>query len=323
MTTDSPTRVLVCGATFGAVYARACALHPALECVGVVTRGAAPGIALAARLGVPHLTRDQALTLDPLPDVAAVVLRSPLLGGAAVDVATSFLQAGVTTVVEQPVALADIKALTAAAREGGAGFRVGNLYANLPAVRAFLDRIAEIPRQEILGVRASAHVSALYPLAATLTRLASGGRVRVTSAGQGVAVGVLGRTPLTVTVNTFTQPGHSDGHVPKLFGVAVETTSGEVNLLSPAGPVIETAALVFGDTDARGLPHMRGDTTVREVAPATAASPGDWVADAWASAVAMDLRDFGIEQRELATHATAATNWAALTATLRSGPGQE
>lgn len=110
-------------------------------------------------------------------------------------------------------------------------------------------------------------------MATTLTTLTQGAKISIATNGHHMAGGVIGRISLAISVNTYTRADGSDGNVSKLFSVAVETTSGEISLTSPAGPVLGTTALIFDDTDLWSLPLLDGDSTVSEISGAVMTSP--------------------------------------------------
>jgi thiazolinyl imide reductase len=238
-----PLRVVVCGTTFGQFYLAALAARRAeFELVGVLSRGSAQSVACARRAGVPLFT-DPA-QLPEAVDIACVVVRSGVTGGAGSELARRLLARGVHVLQEQPVHHDDLAACLQAARRHGVVYLLGDLYVHLPPVRRFVAAARSLlPRRPARHIDASCAIQVAFPLFHILGEVL--GRVRpwhLAAAPKAtgpcsVLTGQVGSTPVTVTVHHEIDPDDPDNHLALLQQITISTDAGRLGLADTHGPV--------------------------------------------------------------------------------------
>ncbi|MEU6701233.1 Gfo/Idh/MocA family oxidoreductase [Pseudonocardia sp. NPDC046786] len=242
-----PTRVVVCGATFGRAYVDAVLRDPArFTLAGVLGRGGSSSRAAAEHAGVPWWT-----DVDQVPDdvdVAAVVVRSGVVGGQGTELARALLARGVHVVQEQPLHHDEVAGNLRAARGGGATFVLGDPYPHLPAVRRFVAAAAAArAADDIVFVDAACAVQVAFPLLHVLG--AALGSLRPWRFGAPaepvhpddplrVMSGQLGGVPLSLRVQTEMDADDPDNHLLRLITITIGTTAGNLTLLDAHGPVV-------------------------------------------------------------------------------------
>jgi pyochelin biosynthesis protein PchG len=156
-------KVVVVGATFGAVYAEALAApHSPVELVGLVSTGSSASAELADRLSVP-LYAD----LGSLPgvDAAFVVVRSGVVGGDGAQICEQLLARGIHVMQEQPVHADEILSLLRLAKANSALYAVNDFYSRIAPMRQFvLAAQALDTRAPIRYVHARSAIHVAYPL---------------------------------------------------------------------------------------------------------------------------------------------------------------
>ncbi|MBE1603893.1 Gfo/Idh/MocA family oxidoreductase [Actinopolymorpha pittospori] len=236
-------RVVVCGTTFGQFYLAALpALRPAFELVGILSRGSAQSAACAERAGVPLFT-DPA-QLRGRVDVACVVVRSGVTGGAGSDLARELLALGIHVLQEQPVHHDDVAGCVQAARRHGVVYLLGDLYVHLPPVRRFVAAARGLlARRPARQVDARCAIQVAFPLVHILGEAL--GTIRpwgLTAAPEPsgpsrVLTGHLGDTPLTAIVHHEIDPDDPDNHLPLLQQISISTDAGRLCLTDTHGPL--------------------------------------------------------------------------------------
>lgn len=246
-------RVIVCGTTFGQFYLSALAgLPEEFELVGVLAKGSTRSTECAERYGVPLFTDPEELP-DGI-DLACVVLRSGVMGGAGTDLALSLLRRGVHVVQEQPVHHDDLVACLREARRRGVHFRVGDLYARLPAVRRFSAAArALLARQPAVHVDAACSVQVAFPLLHILGDALGAvrpWRIALPDGADGpfsVLTGQIAGVPLTLRVHNQVDPADPDNHLHLLHQATIGTAGGRLTLCDTHGPVTWTPRLHVPD----------------------------------------------------------------------------
>lgn len=295
-------RVVVVGTTFGQFYLAALArMTDRFEVVGVLARGGERSRACAARAGVPLYTEIGSLPRDV--DVACVVVRSGVMGGAGSELAATLLARGVHVVQEQPVHHDDVVANVRAARAHGVHYRVGDLYAHLPEVRRFL-RAARVllAEREARYVDAACSMQVAFPLAHLLD--ATFGRVRpwrLTAAGHdgqapfATLVGAVAGVPLTLRVHNEVDPADPDNHIHLLHRITVGTDAGGLSLTDTHGPVLWNPRLHVPDPvkeafdfDHDGSRHL-GEPSAVVLGPPHPPSFRHTLSRTWPEAIGADL----------------------------------
>ncbi|MFI6350422.1 Gfo/Idh/MocA family oxidoreductase [Streptomyces sp. NPDC050560] len=298
----SVLRTVVCGTTFGQFYLAALARLPGqFEIAGVLAAGGARSVDCAARHGVP-LYRD----VDELPDdvdLACVVVRSGVLGGAGTELALRLLRRGIHVVQEQPVHHEDLAACLREARAHGVRYRLGDLYPRLPEVRRFTEAArAARTRQPITYVDAACASQVAFPLLHILGEALGTTRPWALDAvdhGEeapfAALTGTIGGAPLTLRVHNQVDPDDPDNHLPLLHQVTIGTAGGRLTLTDPHGPVLWSPRLHIPrsvrdrfDFDADDTRHL-GDPATTLLDPAAPADLRRQLSEVWPTAIGEDL----------------------------------
>ncbi|WP_168200669.1 Gfo/Idh/MocA family oxidoreductase [Allokutzneria sp. NRRL B-24872] len=238
-------KVLVCGTTFGQSYLAAIAqLAGNFELAGVLGRGSERSVATAHRAGVPLYT-----AVDQLPDdidLACVVVRSSSMGGPGSELARELLARGINVLQEQPVHHDDLAESLRVARRNNVTYRLGDLYAQLPAARRFVAAARELGRP--LYVDAVCGVQVSFPLLHVIGDAL--GTVRPWSFTKlmdgepfSVVGGQIGGVPVTLRVQNQINPDDPDNHMHVLHRITIGTDSGTLTLNDAHGPVSWTPRL--------------------------------------------------------------------------------
>jgi len=293
-------RALVCGSTFGQFYLNALAARPdAFEIVGLLGRGSARSRDCARRFGVP-LFRDPAELPEGL-DLACVVVRSAVLGGAGGALAHDLLGRGIAVVQEQPVHHDDLAQALRLAHHRGVPFRLGNLYLHLPAVRRFIAAARAARREQeplFLDVACASQVA--FPMLQILAEALGGLRpwslTALTRAEDGpfqLVGGRLGGIPLTLRVQNEVDPADPDNHLHLLHRLLLGFPGGTLALADTHGPLLwhprlHVPATVKDRLDFAAAPDL-AEPASQPLAEPAPPSLGHQLADVWPRAIGADL----------------------------------
>ncbi|MFF2505875.1 Gfo/Idh/MocA family oxidoreductase [Streptomyces sp. NPDC058067] len=248
-----PLRTVVCGTVFGRFYLDALRPSPpGFELAGVLASGSARSRACAEEYGVPYYTG-----VDQLPDdidVACVVVRSAVAGGAGSELARALLARGVHVLQEQPAHPDELAACLRLARAHGVQYRLNSFYPHVAPVRSFLTRARTLRSlRESLYADAACSSQVLFPLLDILGRALGGlgpwafadpAPVPAVRAATGAAVpfrllhGAVAGVPLTLRVQNQLDPGDPDNHAHLLHRVTLGTDAGALTLADTHGPVL-------------------------------------------------------------------------------------
>ncbi|MEU7633168.1 Gfo/Idh/MocA family oxidoreductase [Nocardia sp. NPDC049220] len=234
-----PTAVLV-GGTFGAVYAEALtSLNSPVELVGILGTGAGPARDLAHRLGLPLYTDPNAL--GPV-DIALVVVRSGVVGGAGARISAELLERGIHVLQEQPVHADEIVELLRVAAQHGVRYGVNDFYSALAPVRRFVGAAQLLAaRTPVRYVQARSAVQVVYPLFTMLADLVPAltpARVEILPPTPGAFdTGriTLGDIPVDLLIDNQLCPSDPDNYVRLMHEVTVGTDAGELVLTHTHG----------------------------------------------------------------------------------------
>ncbi|WP_158300682.1 Gfo/Idh/MocA family oxidoreductase [Chromobacterium sp. ATCC 53434] len=244
--TDRRIKTVVCGATFGQAYLAGIEQLPeSFELTGMLARGSAHAQDCARRRGVP-LYR----SVDELPadiELACVVVRAGIVGGAGGELAQALLARGVHVLQEHPLHAEELAACLHAAKRAGRQYRLNSFYPDVEPVANFIAaarRALAVRRPCYVDAACSVHV--LYPLLDIIGRAL--GRLRPWSfqvhrvdgaAGPFTCVsGQLGGVPLTLRVQNQLDPRDPDNHTLLLHRIELGTTGGTLRLDDTHGHVI-------------------------------------------------------------------------------------
>lgn len=277
-------KVVVCGTAFGQVYLEGLRhLEAKYELVGVHARGSARSEACAEHYGVPLLT-----DLDDVDaDVACVIVRGGLLGGAGSDMALRLMARGVHVLQEHPLHHDELAACLAQARKSGVIYQLNTFYADLPAVRRFLAAAHELTvERPPVCIDAMTGFQVAYALldiiGAVLGRLRpysfSAAPHDGTSRPFRSLDGRIGGVPVTIRIENRIDPADPDSRTRMLHRISVGTDSGDLTLVTSVGPIVWSArpGIPGQVRDAgaaplfAGLPLSGGGASARVIGPATA-----------------------------------------------------
>jgi pyochelin biosynthesis protein PchG len=240
-------RVLVCGTTFGQAYLNGLAAAPAqFELAGILARGSAFARACADTRGVPLYTSVEQLPDDL--DMACVVVRSGVVGGAGADIAQALLARGIHVIQEQPVHHDELTRLLRTARETGRHYRLNGFYPDVAPVARFIAAsrfVLEHSAARFVDAACSVHV--MYPLLDILGQAL--GQLRpwsfalqpIADAERGPFSSVTGRiggVPLTLRVQNEFDPADPDNHIHLFHQIALGTDAGTLTLTNTHGQLL-------------------------------------------------------------------------------------
>ena len=169
----SRLRAVVCGTTFGRLYAAGVRLRSSrYELAGILSRGSEQSRQFSQDQGVPLCTE-----IDDLPehDMALVVVRSGVVGGDGARLAQRFLSSGKHVAMEHPIDKRDAVACYREASMAGCGFLVNTFYRHSSTIRTYL-RMVEVLRARfgIIQVEAECSIHFLYSMLDIIGRIADG-----------------------------------------------------------------------------------------------------------------------------------------------------
>ncbi|AMB87603.1 oxidoreductase [Pseudomonas agarici] len=144
-----PLKVLVVGAKFGEWYLNSFLVtQPGLQLAGLLANGSPRARALANAFGVPLYTDLAQLPADL--DLACVVVRSGVVGGAGAQLTENLLQRGLHVIQEHPVHPDEIARHQQLAISLGRQYRVNSFYPHTEAGRCWIDTARRV-RQLLTG----------------------------------------------------------------------------------------------------------------------------------------------------------------------------
>jgi thiazolinyl imide reductase len=154
-------RAIVCGATFGALYAQALLREETpYKLAGIVGRGHHQSESLAKKLGVKRLAQNECV--KGTAELACVVVRSGLLGGNGSDIAQYMLSCGMDVIQEHPLHERELVENIRWARKYGQCYYLNTFYDQLTSVRQTL---SEIRKLMVLGSLGHVEITCAYQVA--------------------------------------------------------------------------------------------------------------------------------------------------------------
>lgn len=249
-------RVLVCGTTFGQVYLEALqAPGIPFKLAGILAQGSQRSRSCSAFYAVPLFTSVE--ELPPDIDVACVVVRSSLLGGAGTELAQSLMARGVHVLQEHPVHHDELAACLRQAHRWRVQYHLNSFYPHLSPVRRFL-RAAQslVLNHRASYIHAACSLQVSYALLDIL-RIALG-KVRPWSFAAASELpdihsmlpeqipfkginGVFAGVPLSLQIQNQIHPTDPDDYSYLLHRITLGTEAGELTLVSTHGPLIWSA----------------------------------------------------------------------------------
>jgi len=265
-------RAVVCGTRFGQVYLEAFR-NPDIpvRLAGILANGSDRSRACARHYGVPLFTSPEQIPGDV--DIACVVVRGGLLGGAGADLAIALMQRGLHVLQEHPLHADELAACLRQARTSGVVYHVNSFYVHIEPVRRFLAAVRELTAtQRVLWVDAACGFQLAYSLLDLLGQALGGVRPFAFAAPPDTGVaqrlteldvpfrsldGVLAGVPVTLRVQNQMDPADPDGQAHLMHRATIGTEGGNLTLVSTHGPVVWSGRPDFprvGEADAQ--PHF-------------------------------------------------------------------
>ncbi|WP_277212240.1 Gfo/Idh/MocA family oxidoreductase [Isoptericola croceus] len=292
--TPQPRSVVVCGSRFGRFYAAAVDRHPALRLVAILGRGSVASRELAARYDVPLVG---SVADCPPTDLACVAVGSTIQGGAGSEIATAWMERGVSVVQEHPVHPRELADLLRTARRTGTSYRMNLHYRWVDPAPEFLAATARLrARQEPVFADVVTPVHLLLPVLDLLAgaigaaRPATAGDVLPERGGSPFTVMTLtlGGVPVTLRVQNQLCPTDRDNHTVCWPRIAVGFPAGVLTLADLHGPVEWAPRWQLGG-------GTGPQTATDEPTVSTTGAPGTFdevFADRWPTALSRVLDEF-------------------------------
>ncbi|MGE8655506.1 MAG: Gfo/Idh/MocA family oxidoreductase [Achromobacter sp.] len=305
-TRPSRLRAVVCGTTFGQTYLNGLTSLPEhFELAGILARGSPFARACAERHRVPLYTAVE--QLPPAIDLACVVVRSGVVGGAGTALAKALLERGVHVLQEQPVHHDELASLLRLARKAGCQYRLNGFYPDVAPVARFIAAARHVlGKRRALFLDAACSIHVLYPLIDIIGQALGGLRpwffvlqsVAESDAGPFTCVsGRLGGVPLTLRVQNQLDPRDPDNYIHLFHQIALGTDGGTLTLVDSHGQLLWHPRMHLerrgdGVIDLSAEHQAVSLSVSSTIGPAAAPSYHQVFNEYWAKAVARGLLRF-------------------------------
>lgn len=248
-------KVLICGTRFGQFYIEALRQWgDDIEIVGVLAGGSRRSIECAHYYGIPLYTR-----IEDIPaqiDLACMVIKSEVLGGKGTEIARSLMNKKISVLMEQPLHHQELAECLKCAKKNGVLFALGNLYANLPAVRNFINNANKIvSRQKILYVNIDFATQVSYPLIQILGEVLPSlrpwqniGVINTITPFQ-TLVARIKDVEVTFRAHNEVDKNDGDGDLHLLHQMTIGFPAGRLMLVDTHGPVLWLPKIHFPETN--------------------------------------------------------------------------
>ncbi|TWH46108.1 Gfo/Idh/MocA family oxidoreductase [Sporomusa sp. KB1] len=244
---EKPLRVVVCGTTFGRVYLRGIAQMPEeFELAGILARGSSHSARCAEEYHVPLYTDiDQLANVGV--DMACVVVRSTVGGGAGTELANDLLLRGIHVLQEYPVHHNDVVKCLRSARKATCSYRINSFYPELDTVRSFILTARQaLQKSKAVYIDAACSLQVLFPLVDILGQSLGGFRPwSFLLASNPVSEdpfcslsGQIRGIPVSLRVQNQINPADPDNHTHLLHRIVLGTNSGSLMLTDTHGFVL-------------------------------------------------------------------------------------
>lgn len=237
-------KTIVCGVGFGQFYLEALQLiRDEVKLIGILSNGSEKSKECAKYYGVDLYTDIKEVPSDI--DLACIVVKSEIMGGQGVDLAIEFLQRKVNVILEHPVCHKNIAKCMKTAREHNVFFKVGDLYANLPSVKKYMDctkELYKIHKPQYIEIQCSTRV--LFPMVHILSKLLpSISPIKVVSCTKGLGIyqiisGTIGKIPFLLKANNELNVNEPDSYIREFHRFSIDVQGGRLTLTDTHGPVI-------------------------------------------------------------------------------------
>ncbi|MTI60080.1 MAG: thiazolinyl imide reductase [Firmicutes bacterium] len=239
-------RVIVCGTTFGRMYLRAIEqLNSKFKLVGILARGSSHSVECAKKYNVPLYTDIEEISKENA-DLACVVVRSAVVGGAGTDIAKRLLKKGIHILIEQPVHLSDMTDCLRIAKKSSSFYRINSFYPELESVKTFIDMTKQILKEsKPLFVDAYCSIQVLFPMVDILGQILGGFRPwkfqKNSKQDNGpftMLTGEIKDVPISLRVQNQMNPEDPDSNFLLLHRVILVTDRGTLIMTDSNGMVI-------------------------------------------------------------------------------------
>lgn len=245
-------KVLVCGTGFGQYYLKAIEnLGGEVELVGILSHGSERSAQWADRLSVSLYTSLE--QLDKLKiDIACVVVKSEIVGGAGTEMTKYFLNRGIHVFQEHPMHYDTYAECIKLARKNHCYYVMNTFYPFLRSVNMFLKTIEGLKKDsEINYIRAECGIQVLYPMIDILGRI--GGNINSLKIDRdlfdkrqipfAIVRGTVVKIPFILLIKNEMDTQNVESNIALLHQINVNTSSGNLTLTDVHGQVVWTPVI--------------------------------------------------------------------------------
>lgn len=239
-------KVIVCGTTFGRVFMQSIKAMPdKFQLVGIVARGSAQAAKCAAEYDVPLINNIDNIDKDKV-DIACVIIRSAIAGGAGTDIANKLLSKGINVIQEFPVHQSELGECLRTARYSNCYYEVDGFYADVESPRNFIKAANQIlTKSQPIYIDAACSLQMLYPMIDILGKALGSFRpwsfqlLSPPQEGQFCNFGgQISGIPLFLRVQNQINPKDPDNHMHVMHRITIGTNSGNLQLTDTHGLVL-------------------------------------------------------------------------------------
>ncbi len=160
---ENKIRVLLCGTVFGQIYLKGVLANEDFQLAGILSNGSGQSRKIAAQYQVPIYKDVDEITNQDF-DLAFVVIRSGIVGGAGNEIAQNLLNKQISVVQEQPVHSEEAVENYKIAMKNNVFYKVNTFYSYLPSSRIFHSKICELKaKSEIYSIDGACSLPVLLP----------------------------------------------------------------------------------------------------------------------------------------------------------------
>lgn len=171
---ENKIRVLLCGTVFGQIYLKAVLANEDFQLAGILSAGSGQSRKIAAEYQVP-VYKDVEEIRNQDFDLAFVVIRSGIVGGAGNEIAQKLLNKQISVVQEQPVHSEEAVENYKIAMKKNVFYKVNTFYSYLPSSRIFHSKICELKaKSEIYSIDGVCSLPVLLPFIDQIGRTLGG-----------------------------------------------------------------------------------------------------------------------------------------------------
>ena len=259
-------KIVVCGTHFGKVYLKGIEkLKEKCELVGIVARGSEQAQKCAQKYNVPLITNIKELDNKKI-DLACVVIRSSIIGGAGTEVAINLLKRGISVIQEQPVHMEDYVKCLKVAQSNNCLYSFNGFYSNLEISKCLIKNAKKIFRKsQINYIEASCSVHVLFPLLELVGKILDGfGSYKLERVKSNLNEyfseirGEIKKIPFSLKVINRMNAADPDNGMEMIHKLSIGTDSGTLIMTDTNGMVVWNPRMKI-PRDEDGVLDMRGN----------------------------------------------------------------